>query len=214
VREWECAEDLGETPLAYGAFTVYRDLGADRSLRATAQAVYGDRARHGIRTVEKWSSKYDWRDRVASYDAHLELAGRLAIEEHERARASETAARRERLREQLLRNEEKAAQLGAKALDRLDALLGLPPVRSRTTRSDDTGRPVEVILEPGLSDPSLTVSRLHRVARAGEPAQPLGDAGLHDVLFGEFGISDEAIEAEFEALVREERAGRNGAGEG
>lgn len=61
---WERRSD--EPPRAYAAFRLYRDDGAHRT-------VQGVRERAGVseRTINSWSSRYDWRDRALAWDDEL-----------------------------------------------------------------------------------------------------------------------------------------------
>lgn len=56
-----------ETPRAYQAFCVYRDMGPGRSIRAAAEEL-------GVteRMLYFWSSKFRWVNRAAAYDAWLD----------------------------------------------------------------------------------------------------------------------------------------------
>lgn len=74
---WERQE--GETPKAWYAFTVYRDAHPfERSLRRVAAHIYG----HGTDTslvtrtqwdqVAKWSSRWQWGERVDAWYAYLD----------------------------------------------------------------------------------------------------------------------------------------------
>lgn len=75
-KPWERRPD--ETDKSWRAFCVYRDMGAERSLRKTADRIYGEGASLGW--MDKWSSGYGWVARCAAYDAHLD---RIALEERE-----------------------------------------------------------------------------------------------------------------------------------
>ena len=66
---WE--RQKGETPRAWEAFCVYRDLGADRSINKTARTLTKNRT-----TIAEWSSKYDWVKRVAAWDAEQDRIAR------------------------------------------------------------------------------------------------------------------------------------------
>ena len=85
VLPWERRED--ETPKAYAAFCVYRDLGpARRSIDAAYRASKaqvgengGESGATGKRAPshwEKWSSDFDWVKRAEAYDSHMELLRR------------------------------------------------------------------------------------------------------------------------------------------
>jgi hypothetical protein len=89
-------------------------------------------------------------------------------------------------------------------------VLKLPGVRSRVTRSDEEGRPVEYTLEPAVSDPTLAVQRLHRVAAVGE--QPAGRPEEPDPLMsgGASGRLDEDLDAEWQDFVEEQVNSRLG----
>lgn len=68
-RAWERRDD--ESERAFAAFRIYRDLNArERSLRAAAAVYYDvDEPSHGnMTTIERWSSKYQWRKRVRAFE--------------------------------------------------------------------------------------------------------------------------------------------------
>jgi hypothetical protein len=85
----------GETSKAYAAFTIYRDMGVSRSLKATTEKYYSAecppnvRRAKGMRHIEEWSSKYNWVARCKDYDLDRESELRehtrlKSIEEHDR----------------------------------------------------------------------------------------------------------------------------------
>jgi hypothetical protein len=104
---WE--QQPEETPRAYTAFCVFRDLGPRRTLAAAAAAYYQRTADSLERQVDKWSSAFRWVERAAAWDRHLDAEGRAAQE----------AARKEMAE----RHVREARGLQAKALERLRALL-------------------------------------------------------------------------------------------
>ena len=104
---WE--QQPGETPRAYAAFCVFRDLGPRRTLAAAAAAYYQRTADSLERQVDKWSSAFRWVERAAAWDRHLDAQGRAA---------QETARK-----EMAERHVREARGLQAKALERLRALL-------------------------------------------------------------------------------------------
>jgi len=57
-----------ETTKAYAAFCIYRDLGSERSIDKVLAAT-GKRNRSSL---IKWSSRYNWVERVQAYDQYLE----------------------------------------------------------------------------------------------------------------------------------------------
>jgi hypothetical protein len=68
------ASGRGESPKAYAAFCVFRDMKPfERSVAATARELGRDYS-----WVNEWAHKYDWRRRAEAWDGHLEEAGRRA----------------------------------------------------------------------------------------------------------------------------------------
>lgn len=65
TKPWERQE--GESIKAFEAFTVYLEMGDERSLRAIGQRLGKSRA-----LIERWSRTYQWVERVASYDADVQ----------------------------------------------------------------------------------------------------------------------------------------------
>lgn len=68
---WE--RQQSETSRAYEAFCIYRDMGADRSLRKVVQQL-----NKNLTTIAEWSTKYDWVKRVAAWDAEQDRIARQA----------------------------------------------------------------------------------------------------------------------------------------
>ena len=62
---WERQD--GETDAAWAGFTIYRDMGAERSLAKVA-----DHIGKSSRWVATWSTTYDWHVRAARYDSWLD----------------------------------------------------------------------------------------------------------------------------------------------
>jgi hypothetical protein len=103
---WE--QQPRESSRAFGAFSVYRDLGPRRSLRAAAAAFYERSAAALERQVDKWSRAFRWVERANAWDRHLDAE---ACQAQEQAR-----------REMAERHVREARALQAKALERLRAL--------------------------------------------------------------------------------------------
>jgi hypothetical protein len=96
VRPWD--RQPGETSKAYEAFSIYRDMGAQRTVRGTAE-----RLSKSQQLINGWSGKNDWVRRAAAFDslparkteeAYTEMAARVAAQ-HERL-ATKLAERLER----------------------------------------------------------------------------------------------------------------------
>jgi hypothetical protein len=103
---WE--QQPRETMRGFAAFTVYRNLGPRRTLRAAAQAYFGRTSGALERQLDKWSSAFRWVERACAWDRHLDAEARQAMVE----------ARREMAQRQA----QEARDLQAKALERLRAL--------------------------------------------------------------------------------------------
>lgn len=71
---WERQE--GETPRAWAAFVVYRDMGPARSYGKVRDAQ--GKAPGYVRQIEKWSSTNRWVNRVAAWDAEQDRVTREA----------------------------------------------------------------------------------------------------------------------------------------
>src|SRR5437660_1461972 len=77
----------GESDRAFAAFCCYRDLGPKRSLDEVGKRLYGGqsgRKRAATGRVQEWSSNWQWRERVAAWDAHLDQQTREAQEKARR----------------------------------------------------------------------------------------------------------------------------------
>lgn len=66
---WE--RQKGETSRAYEAFTVYRDMGPDRSQSKVCKKLSKNRA-----TIGDWSTKYEWVKRATAWDAEQDRIAR------------------------------------------------------------------------------------------------------------------------------------------
>jgi hypothetical protein len=89
---WDQQEN--ETPKAYAAFCVYRDLSKSRSIDKAFQQ-HQNSTKTAPRHWMDWAVDFDWKHRAAAYDAHIELSHRKTREaEH----TAELVAYRERAR--------------------------------------------------------------------------------------------------------------------
>lgn len=62
---WE--QQPGESAKAFEAFAVYRNMGAERSLRKLTQKLHKN-----LTTIRDWSIKWNWQERVRAYDYDLD----------------------------------------------------------------------------------------------------------------------------------------------
>ena len=70
-----------ETPKAYAAFTIYRDMGVGRTLDRAATEFYpvteSSQSRHRNKNqLGQWSTQYSWVDRCRDYDRDIESSNR------------------------------------------------------------------------------------------------------------------------------------------
>jgi hypothetical protein len=72
-RAWDRLSS--ESAKAFLAFTVYRDLGPGRSLRAAVRI-----APTNLRQLEYWSSKYKWGERAKAWDEHNDRLRQAELE--------------------------------------------------------------------------------------------------------------------------------------
>lgn len=56
-----------DTDKSFEAFTLYRDMGANRSVRDVAQKL-----NKSLTVIARWSSANNWQERVAAFDASLD----------------------------------------------------------------------------------------------------------------------------------------------
>lgn len=89
-----------ETAKAYEAFSVYRDMGMERTKEAVSEKL----SKSGT-LIRRWASKYNWDDRVLDWDAEQDLLRQKEA----------IAARRKEHRENLKQFGQNHAQLGKQA---------------------------------------------------------------------------------------------------
>ena len=143
-----------ETPKAYTAFTMYRNMGVTRSLDKVAAEIYTvvspQKRRRNIRQIETWSSQWDWVDRCRDFDRDEELLRR----ERQRQRDVEEYDRKLELFRQ--QNESVGMGLLDLAAQLLDAMTDYTaPVRSKLKAIKDAklqGKPINPSLELNKSD--------------------------------------------------------------
>lgn len=94
-REWWERLDR-EPPVAWAAFTTYRDLGTRRTLLAAYRQETGIKeAKQASGSWNQWAAKWRWSERVKAYDAYLD---RIAREQRESAHKAELTSFRDRSR--------------------------------------------------------------------------------------------------------------------
>lgn len=76
-KPWERQE--GETPKAFYAFTLYRDMGHERSHSKVVQAYSKGKRLDAL--IQRWSKKHDWVKRTTAYDDYLDAVRRKEQEQ-------------------------------------------------------------------------------------------------------------------------------------
>jgi hypothetical protein len=64
-----------ESTQAFAAFCVFRDCGADRTIRKAVENTEKNKTLWNSKCSSwgNWSAKYRWRERAAAYDRHIEI---------------------------------------------------------------------------------------------------------------------------------------------
>jgi len=102
-----------ETGKAFGAFSLYLNMGPERSLE-------GVRVKCGksSRLIQRWSSRWKWTERVEAHTAYLATVEREAVEVVARGKAAEWAKRQQALLEEEWAVHEECIRAGREALKR------------------------------------------------------------------------------------------------
>ena len=101
-----------ESAKAFAAFSLYLNLGAERSLSAVGQQLG-----KSCVLIERWSAKFDWSARVQAYAAHLATVEREAVEATVRGKAAIWEQRETQLRETEWAMHESAIAAAKRGLD-------------------------------------------------------------------------------------------------
>jgi hypothetical protein len=101
-----------ESAKAFAAFSLYLNLGAERSLAAVAQKLSKSE-----QLLKRWSAKFDWPARVAAHAAHYAIIEREAVEAVARGKAAEWEKRETQLRETEWSMHERAIAAAKRGLD-------------------------------------------------------------------------------------------------
>jgi len=152
-KPWE--RQPKETAKQYQAFAIYRDLQAEtRSLLAVTVKLYGKEVKHARGSIQVWSSRNNWKERVRAWDNHLEAVRIRQIEEAARVEQGMLDDERRELKLAVLR-------FSKRAIAKAEQMLDFPLAQVVTT--EENGR-VTNIVKPGkfaIRDASLMV--LHGV---------------------------------------------------
>ena len=131
--------ETDESAKAFEGWTIYRDLGAERSLQKASEMYYG----HGgnVGQFERWSRRYGWVARARAFDDEREMIRRSAIEDHLKTQAEDHAAREARIQERMLEIREQAAEQSL-------MMLQYPLTEQYIVREDEEGNKITYVLRP------------------------------------------------------------------
>ena len=153
---WERQE--GESARAYEAFSLYRDMGASRSLAKVGQMLGKSRA-----LMERWSVQHGWVDRVEALEARDEMLRREAIDEHVQAGAEDRAKREAALLE-------RAIGVREKAMDMAEKMVAWPLAEQRVVREGPDGEPATYVFLPSGWTKNTTVAMYNLALGDATPA--------------------------------------------
>jgi hypothetical protein len=102
-----------ESAKAFAAFSLYLNMGPERSTQAVANQLAKSE-----QLIRRWCAKYGWTSRVQAHAAHLAMVERQATEAATRSKAGEWLARHERIREREWAMHEKCIEAAGEALKR------------------------------------------------------------------------------------------------
>jgi hypothetical protein len=179
-----------ESSKAFAAFTVYRDLGPQRSFRETAEMLGKSET-----LVRRWAVRFTWHERIRGYEDWLEMLKRDAIETYEREHTAEMQAKRDELRGLMIENALKAAEQ-----ERL--MLDWPLKETVDEEIDELGRVVHKTIAPAkwskadakkmhdivreaIGDPKQVDMSLRELREQGVDFSMLSDKALERIVAGE-----------------------------
>jgi len=134
AKVWE--RQRRESPRAYAAFVVYRDLGPGRSLSEAARSLKRSKT-----LLAEWSRTHNWVARADEFDAAMDRRANAAAQKRVEADERRWTGVRKQHRDRMLL----AAQT---LLSRADEMAGWPIAVQQITEKDEDGRPVTVNLVP------------------------------------------------------------------
>lgn len=101
-----------ESTKAFTAFSIYLSMGDGRSMRVVAK-----RLARSDQLIRRWSSRWDWTERVRAYAAHLAAVERQACKALARANAAQWLKREQEVREHDWSTHEKAVAAAERCMN-------------------------------------------------------------------------------------------------
>lgn len=159
-----------ETDKAFAAFALYLSMGPERSLDAVRKKL-GKSAR----LIERWSSVWQWSERVTAHATHLAIVEREATEALVRGKSAEWLTRQTQVREREWRLHEKCIAAAEKALT---AFMEREKVYANLA---DISRILEVASKLGRLATGMATDRTEVTGEDGGPIQVEFEVALRKV---------------------------------
>jgi hypothetical protein len=121
-----------ESAKAFAAFSIYLELGPERSMAAVAKKLSKSE-----QLIRRWGFKYDWTARVKAHAAHVAELERVAIESLATEKAVEWVKTHDALKREAWRK-------GAELMEQCDAFLALWKKASRPPGFESLVRAIEL----------------------------------------------------------------------
>ena len=120
---------------AYHAFSIYRDLGVERSLPQVAQ-----QCAKSLPLMKRWSARYNWIERALAYDAEQDCI-RTEATQKAIARATEKVVYQQEITAQRILNEQ--ANIGFARVTDVISWEGVPGLVDSKELSDEAAATIE-----------------------------------------------------------------------
>jgi hypothetical protein len=177
-----------ESAKAFAAFSLYLNLGPERSL-----AMVGQKLGKSVGLVERWSRKFDWANRVLTNSAYLATVEREATEVMARTKAAEWLKRQTEVRE---REWQMHGRCVAAAERALKAFMEREKVYANLA---DISRILEVASKLGRLATGMATDRTEVTGEDGGPIQVEFEVALKKI-YGE-PLPGEVVDVEAKAVT-------------
>jgi hypothetical protein len=174
-----------ESDKAFAAFSLYLSMGAQRSTREVGKQLGKS---EGL--IERWSSRWQWTERVQAHAQHLAVVEREATEALTRGKSAEWLTRQQALRETEWEMHEKCI---AAARRGLDAYMEREKVYANLS---DIARMLEIASKLGRLATGMPTDKTEVTGEDGGPIKVELEVALRKIYGGEPG---EIVEGEIRA---------------
>lgn len=184
-----------ESNKAFAAFVMYLSMGPERSLRMVSEKL---RKSEGL--LQRWSSRYDWPERVGAYGTHLAIVEREATEALARSKSAEWLTRQQKIREREWAMHEKCIAAAERALT---TFMEREKVYANLS---DIARILEVASKLGRLACGMATDRTEVTGEEGGPIRIELSAALDKI----YGAATEVIEVNSESVISKQLPGQQG----